>query len=199
MENMPGNTQIPMFPLTLLPLPGELVPLHIFEPRYRQLLQDAENHDMPFGIFFNHDINIEKVGSLMKLESIIKRYPGGESDIIVKCVGNFNLEKLYRTFKSKLYPGAEVQMFNEKTSLIPSQILFDLFAEYMLHRNITNHFTAFDIFQIANELTLDVHDRYSLLISPSAEKKEKFIISHLKFQLYILKQEEKSKDVFHLN
>jgi Lon protease-like protein len=44
-------TTIPMFPLAILPLPGELVPLHIFEPRYKQLLQDAENSDISFGIF----------------------------------------------------------------------------------------------------------------------------------------------------
>jgi len=64
---------IPMFPLSILPLPGELVPLHIFEPRYKQLLQDAESDDTSFGIFFNSTINTEKVGSLMKLESVIKR------------------------------------------------------------------------------------------------------------------------------
>ncbi len=77
-------TTIPMFPLSLLPLPGELVPLHIFEPRYKQLLEDAENADIHFGIYFNNTINEEKIGSLMKLESVIKRYPRGESDIIVK-------------------------------------------------------------------------------------------------------------------
>ncbi|MCX7637772.1 MAG: hypothetical protein N2044_08015 [Cyclobacteriaceae bacterium] len=51
---------IPMFPLAILPLPGELVPLHIFEPRYRQLLQDAEQHDIGFGIYFNHEVNTER-------------------------------------------------------------------------------------------------------------------------------------------
>ena len=34
--------KIPIFPLSILPLPKEIVPLHIFEPRYRQLLQDLE-------------------------------------------------------------------------------------------------------------------------------------------------------------
>jgi len=58
---------IPMFPLSLLPLPGELVPLHIFEPRYKQLLQDAESDDLNFGIFFTNTINLEKIGSLMKI------------------------------------------------------------------------------------------------------------------------------------
>ena len=78
---MADQTRIPMFPLTIFPLPGEMVPLHIFEPRYRQLLQDAEERDISFGIYFNHTLNTEKLGSLVKLESVIKRYDGGESDI----------------------------------------------------------------------------------------------------------------------
>ena len=83
-----------MFPLTIFPLPGEMVPLHIFEPRYRQLLDDAETKDISFGIYFNHTLNREKFGSLVKLESIIKRYPGGESDIIVKCIDLFVMDTL---------------------------------------------------------------------------------------------------------
>jgi Lon protease-like protein len=64
--------KIPMFPLSIFSLPGEIIPLHIFEPRYRQLLEDAEANDMAFGIYFNHVSNSEKLGSLVKLESVIK-------------------------------------------------------------------------------------------------------------------------------
>ena len=71
--------------------PNTLLPLHIFEPRYKQLLQDAESKDIRFGIFFNHVINTEKIGALVKLESVIKRNPLGESDIIVKCYDIFSM------------------------------------------------------------------------------------------------------------
>jgi hypothetical protein len=189
---------VPMFPLGLLPLPGELVPLHIFEPRYKQLLLDAENHDIAFGIFFSSDINLTKIGSLMKLETVIKRYPDGESDIIVKCQDVFSLDMLYRTFKNKMYPGADVRLWKSDISLIPGAGLYELFTQYLLNRNITNPFTAFDLYQIANELNLDLNDRYKFLTS-SADKKESFLITRLKYQLHLLKQEEKSKDVFHLN
>ena len=92
---------IPMFPLSILPIPGELVPLHIFEPRYKQLLQDLETGDITFGIFFNHAMNERKIGSLMRLESVLKRYPGGESDIIVKCEEIFFMDTLYRNFRPR--------------------------------------------------------------------------------------------------
>lgn len=189
---------IPMFPLSLMPLPGELVPLHIFEPRYRQLLTEAENDDISFGIYFNHEVNKERLGSLMKLESVIKRYPTGESDIIVRCTDVFVMNKLYRTFKQKQYPGGDVEFWNISTEAMPGVELYETFLIYQGKRNITSHFTAFSIYQIAQELNFDVFDRYNFLTSP-ASRREKFLMTQLKFQLHVIRQEENSKDVYHLN
>jgi hypothetical protein len=195
---MDQTNEIPMFPLTLLPLPGELVPLHIFEPRYKQLLQDAETTDFHFGIYCNHELNKEKLGSLMKLESIIKKYPGGEADIIVRCLDIFRLEKLYRTFRTKLYPGGDIERWSTELNEMPGVELYEQFIAYQQKRNIHSHFTAFNIYQIAIELNLDLHERYKFL-KFSREKKLSFLSTHLTFQLHVLSQEEKSKDLYHLN
>jgi hypothetical protein len=189
---------IPMFPLAILPLPEELVPLHIFEPRYRQLLQDAENNDIHFGIYFSHESNDQKLGSLMKLESVIKRYPGGEADIIVKCEDIFSMDKLLRTYKSKMYPGGDVRIWHLEKNSFPGPELYDLFLIYLKQRNISQHLTIFNLYQIANELSLDTSDRYKFLTSPE-DKREAFVINRIKFQMHILQQEEKSKDNYHLN
>jgi uncharacterized protein len=189
---------IPMFPLALLPLPGELVPLHIFEPRYRQLLQDAEATDVSFGIYCNHELNKIGLGSLMKLESVIKRYPTGESDIIVRCVDVFTMEKLFRVYKTKTYPGGDVQHWNINSQEIPGVELYQLFLEYQAKRNINHHFTTFNIYQVAAELNFDLYDRYKFLnFSPG--KRDRFLINHLKFQLHVLHQADKSKNSWHLN
>lgn len=195
---MSGVAHIPMFPLSILPLPGELVPLHIFEPRYRQLLQDAEINDISFGIYFNHESNEQKIGSLMKLESVIKRYAGGEADIIVKCQDVFSMNVLLRTFKSKMYPGGDVRVWNVEQNTFPGPELYELFLAYLRQRNINQHLTIFNIYQIANELSLDISDRYKFLTS-SEEKREAFILNRVKFQMHIIEQEERSKDNFHLN
>jgi hypothetical protein len=187
-----------MFPLTLLPLPGELVPLHIFEPRYKQLINDAETLDIIFGIYCNHDFNKEKLGSLMKLESVIKRYPSGESDIVVRCVDVFSMDKLYRTYKNKLYPGGEAQLQRMDINQLPGVELYELFLIYQTRRNINKHFTTFTIYQIAQELNFDLFERYKFLTTAS-NRKENFLVRQLKFQLHIIRQEEKSKDVYHLN
>jgi uncharacterized protein len=190
--------RIPMFPLSILPLPGELVPLHIFEPRYRQLLQDIETSDITFGIYFTHEINTRKIGSLMRLESVIKRYPDGKSDIIVKCEDMFSLDVLLRTFKDKQYPGGDVKLWKADTMNFPHETLYNMFLEFLRLRNITEHSIPFNNFQIANELNLDVNDRYKFVTAPE-DQRELFLLNRIRFQMHLLQQEEKSKDVYHLN
>lgn len=187
-----------MFPLNLLPLPGELVPLHIFEPRYKQLLNDAESHDISFGIFLSHECNRVKLGSLMKLESVIKRYPGGEADIVVRCVDIFSMDKLYRTYRSRLYPGGDIRNWQLNAAVMPGPALYELFLSFQQKRKIKKHFTAFNLYQVAAELSLDLTDRYKLITLPD-DKREPFLFRQLEFQLHVIRREEMSKDVFHLN
>lgn len=195
---MPQSVLMPMFPLALLPLPGELVPLHIFEPRYREMLKEAEALDISFGIYFSHEINKEKLGSLMKLESILKKYPGGESDIVVKCVDIFSLDTLYRTFRNKPYPGGDIFQWNIEMEALPGYELSELFYQYRTLRNSNQRLTHYTLFQIANEASLDFSDRYKFLNS-TADKRQQILINRLKYLIHALKLELKSRDIFHLN
>ncbi|NOS54685.1 MAG: LON peptidase substrate-binding domain-containing protein [Cyclobacteriaceae bacterium] len=190
--------KIPMFPLTIFPLPGEMVPLHIFEPRYRQLLDDAETKDISFGIYFNHALNSEKFGALVKLESIIKRYPSGESDIIVKCTDLFVMDTLYRTFKDKLYPGGDVSMMNIDMYAPTSVKLLEKYKVYAAQMNITPSTKNISIYHIANDLSMDFESKLKF-VSAEDERKENFLFNQLTYHHQLLLQAEKSKDVFHLN
>ena len=190
--------KLPMFPLSIFPLPGEMVPLHIFEPRYKQLLSDAETKDISFGIFFNHVTNTEKIGSLVKLESVIKRYPQGESDIIVKCLDLFSMNKLYRSYRDRSYPGGEVSFWNIDITQPVGAKLHNAFKEYLLYFQIRNSQVAQSLFTIANEINLDFDERLRFVKSDD-EQKESFLLAHLKYKSQLLYQAEKAKDVFHLN
>jgi uncharacterized protein len=190
--------RIPMFPLSIFPLPGEMVPLHIFEPRYKQLLHDAETKDISFGIYFNHVSNTEKIGSLVKLESVIKRYDNGESDIIVKCTDLFSMDKLYRTYRDKQYPGGDVKSWNVESKMAGSEKLKSAFKEYLLYFQISHQDPTPSLFSIANELGLDFEERLRF-VTFEDDQKEKFLLSQLRYQTELLFQAEKAKDVFHLN
>lgn len=187
-----------MFPLSIFPLPGELVPLHIFEPRYRQLLQDAESRDISFGIYLNHLANTEKLGSIVKLESVIKRYSSGESDIIVKCSDLFTMTTLFRTFSDKLYPGGEVSCWNADLNKGVDEKLAGEFTEYLQLLKITQSALPITSFGIANELNLTIEDRLKF-VTLDDEKKETFLTSRIRYQSTLLREAQKAKDVFHLN
>ncbi len=197
-SDMDGFVSIPMFPLSIFPLPGEMVPLHIFEPRYRQLLEDAESKDISFGIHYNHTSNTEKLGSLVKLESVIKRYKTGESDIIVKCLDLFTMNKLYRTYKDKLYPGGEVKFWNVEGSKPMSDSLKDYFGQYHVWLKITHSVKVVSLFDVANELSLGFDERLNFVMLPT-DKQESFLINQIKYQIQLMRQVDKAKDIFHLN
>lgn len=191
-------TSIPMFPLSIFPLPGEMVPLHIFEPRYRQLLEDAEKKDITFGIYYNHTTNSEKLGSLVKLESVIKRYKTGESDIIVKCIDLFTLNKLHKTFKDKLYPGGEVIFWKVDGNRPMSASLKDYFDQYHMWLKITHSDKIVSLFDVANELSLGFDERLKFVKLP-IDRQESYLINQIKYQIQLMRQAENAKDIFHLN
>lgn len=195
---MSESINIPMFPLSIFPLPGELVPLHIFEPRYRQLLQDAETRDIGFGIYFNHTNNGSKFGSWVKLETVLKRYAGGESDIIVKCLDLFTMGKLFRTYQDKLYPGGEVNRLNVDLKTLAPFSLLEKYSEYAMQMNLKNIASSTSSWHIANDLNMDFSDKLKF-VALDDTKKNTFLMSQLSYQLELLAKAEKSKDVFHLN
>ncbi len=80
----------------------------------------------------------------------------------------------------------------------PNSALYDLFMQYLKLRNIVHNLTIFNLFQIANELNLDIVDRYRFLTLQD-DKREAFLFNRIKFQIDLLEREEKSKDNFHLN
>lgn len=190
--------QIAMFPLLLMPLPGELIPLHIFEPRYRELLKDMEERDMSFGIFCTHEVNKDRLGGRMRLESILKRYPTGESDIVVRCEDVFSMGTMFRTFNDRKYPGGEIQEWNIDTHTPVSPAVYELFLSYQEQRNISGQFSLFSSYQIAAELNLDVVDRYRFLTTPP-ERSELFLTRHLQYQLHLIREEKRTKDLYFLN
>lgn len=190
--------RIPMFPLSIFPLPGELVPLHIFEPRYRQLLEDAEKRDIAFGIFFNHVANTGKLGSSVKLESIIKRYPSGESDIIVKCSDLFDMNTLFRTYRDKLYPGGDVRFWNVDISEPVRQKLADAFVEYLSLIKISRQDKGFSAYHIATELNMSFDERLTF-VHLDQPGKESYLLTRLRYHKHLLAQATQAKDIFHLN
>ena len=86
-------TRITLFPLKLILLPYEKLPLHIFEPRYKKMVSESLKMDKPFGIVFNKGDRIHNIGCCVKITDIFKKYPNGEYDLMVKGENLFNIIK----------------------------------------------------------------------------------------------------------
>lgn len=106
---------LPLFPLGVFLLPGERTGLHIFEPRYRQLvteletaLEEGREEHNRFGIPFHYDDVTAATGTLARLVEVKKVHPGGRKDIIVECVGHFEAKRFLPVLDAKPYPGGNV-------------------------------------------------------------------------------------------
>ncbi len=153
--HMSEISQIPLFPLNILPLEGERVPLHIFEPRYRQLVEDLEAGMNGFGILYAGQENDYMLGTWMELKKVLKRYDTGESDIL--CVGHrsFIILSYMKEYPEKLYPGGKVYMLDYETVDVNPE--FDQeFREYMSVKKYSDIPGTITLDEIANELDLDI-------------------------------------------
>ncbi len=75
--------QIGLFPLGVVLFPGSYLPLHIFEPRYRQLIRECVESQQPFGINLFEDGDLHLVGCTAQVHGILRQYSDGRLDIIV--------------------------------------------------------------------------------------------------------------------
>jgi Lon protease-like protein len=92
--------EIGLFPLGLVLLPTERVPLHIFEPRYRELIEESLEQDVPFGVVFADDDGLREIGTLATITEVTERFEDGRLNIVVEGVERFRLLELTdgRTF-----------------------------------------------------------------------------------------------------
>jgi Lon protease-like protein len=99
---------IPIFPLGIVVYPGEELNLHIFEPRYKQLIKECNDAKKPFGIPTVIDNNVNELGTLVEITEITKLYDNGEMDIKTKGTQVFRVLEILKELPEKLYSGAIV-------------------------------------------------------------------------------------------
>tara|TARA_B100001121_G_scaffold251307_1_gene227501 strand:+ start:144 stop:725 length:582 start_codon:yes stop_codon:yes gene_type:complete len=84
--------KIKLFPLNLVAFPSKLIPLHIFENRYKKMINDCIDEKKDFGIVYQNTKTQSKIGCSVSVEKIINKYPDGRMDIIAKGRKIFKVE-----------------------------------------------------------------------------------------------------------
>ena len=86
--------EVGLFPLGLVLLPTEQIPLHIFEPRYRELIGECLDNEEPFGLVYADDDGVRRVGTLANVVEVTDRYEDGRLDIVIEGGDRFRLVDL---------------------------------------------------------------------------------------------------------
>ncbi len=87
--------RIPLFPLNVVLFPGEQLPLHIFEPRYRRMARECFDAKTPYGMLLAMNDGVTRVGCTAEILEVIKRYPDGRMDIMTVGRDPFRIVELF--------------------------------------------------------------------------------------------------------
>ncbi len=174
--------RIPLFPLNVVLFPGEELPLHIFEPRYRRMVRDCLDARSPFGMLLAMDDGITKVGCTAEILEVVKRYPDGRMDIITVGRDIFRVVELFT--EDPLLEG-QVDYLEDRESPLDSQQKCQLIEVYetchtllfnSLPRDVVETSEETLAYAIASSLPLDLLWKQQILeLRTESERRERLL------------------------
>ena len=195
--------RLPFFPLRSVFFPGETVPLHIFEERYKQLIHDCRAEASTFGIpvYYNKQIAF---GTEVQLVEIVTTYKGGEMDIV--CVGRqvFRVLSFDSQTEGKLYAGGDVEfldnindgdMATKKAVLLKLGALYDLMG--VAHAPIPVE--TFNSYALAHKMGLSAEQEYQFLQLARESERLDYINAHLTETIRVLQEVNRTRQKIEMN
>jgi Lon protease-like protein len=101
----------PLFPLGLVLLPGEAVPLHIFEERYKLMIGECLDEESEFGIIWLADDALKDVGCAARITRVLERFDDGRLNILIEGTAPFRLD---RRIGELAYPAGDVELLDDE-------------------------------------------------------------------------------------
>ncbi len=194
---------LPLFPLKSIFFPGETVPLHIFEERYKQLIRDCRNEALTFGI----PVYIHKqiaYGTEVQLVEVVNTYKGGEMDVV--CVGRqvFKVLSFQNQLPHKLYAGGEVEFLEDIRNASDELKVGVLGKIKVLYGLMDVPFRAdpvekFNIYRLIHKIGLSFEQEYQLLQMQTEKERLEYINRHLSTTIGVLKEVDRTKGAIKMN
>jgi uncharacterized protein len=176
---------IPLFPLGIVVYPGESLNLHIFEPRYKQLIQECHTAKKPFGIPAVINDKLQEFGTVVEIAELTKIYDNGEMDIKTNGLKVFRILELIKEIPDKLYSGAIVtypdnygqgnreSMSKLMTSIRELHSLLKLTKDF---KKADEDMTSYDV---AHHIGLSLEEEYELMGLMDERQRMAYIKRHL--------------------
>ena len=196
---------IPIFPLSIVVYPGEQLNLHIFEPRYRQLINECFTAAKPFGIPAVIDDKINEMGTLVHVKEISQVYEDGKMDIKTEGLQVFRILEIINELPDKLYSGAIVNYpdNNEKSNRILMDGIVKGIKELHKLLKVEKKFSKPDAalwsYDVAHHAGMSLHEEYELLELLQELQRQEYLKRHLTKVIPVLAEMEMLKEKVKLN
>ena len=197
---------IPIFPLSVIVYPGENLHLHIFEPRYKQLIRECFDNKKPFGIPTVINNRLQEIGTLVEVTDIVQVYVNGEMDIKTQGLKVFRILEVIKSVPEKLYGGAIVNYPENEVSSGNKELMQKVLAGVKeLHRllNISKDFkkpeAELQSYDVAHHAGLSLEEEYELLGLMKELQRQEYLKRHLQKVLPMLMEMEQLKAKVKLN
>lgn len=196
---------IPIFPLSVVVYPGEALNLHIFEPRYKQLIQECHAEKKAFGIPAVIENRLQDYGTLVRITELSATHENGEMDIKTEGEKVFRILEVIKEIPQKLYSGAIVNYpanYEQGSAEIMRRVLNSIRE---LHRvlNVTKDFKKEDAdiktYDVAHHIGLSLQEEYELLNLLSERQRQEYLRRHLTKVLPLVAEMEGLKEKIKLN
>jgi uncharacterized protein len=196
---------IPIFPLGIVVYPGENLNLHIFEPRYKQLINECYSQQKQFGIPTVIENRLQDYGSLVTIVEITKVHDDGEMDIKTKGSRVFRILEVIKEVPDKLYSGAIVNYpeTNEQGNIELMKKVMNSIRE--LHRllKVDKDFKKKDeevkSFDVAHHVGLSLEEEYEMLHLLQERQRQEYLKRHLTKVIPLVAEMEQLKEKIKLN
>ena len=196
---------IPIFPLGIVVYPGEQLNLHIFEPRYKQLINESYESKKPFGIPAVVDEKIMEMGTLVQVKEISQVYDDGKMDIKTEGLQIFRMLEMVPDLPDKLYSGAIVNYPDnkEKGNRTLMQGIVKGIKELHKLLKIEKFFSKPDdelwTYDVAHHAGLTIQEEYELLELLHEGQRQEYLKRHLIKVIPVLAEMELLKEKVKLN
>lgn len=193
---------IPIFPLSIVVYPGEALNLHIFEPRYKQLIKECYEQKKSFGIPSVIDEKLQDYGTLVSIDEITTVHANGEMDIKTKGEKVFRILEVIKEIPDKLYCGAIVNYPSNAVKGNPDMMRRIMSSIKELHRllNVEKEFTKHaSTYHVAHHIGLSINEEYELLGLMDERQRQEYLKRHLAKVIPMLAQMETLKEKIKLN
>ncbi|MDL1891498.1 hypothetical protein FBQ87_01205 [Sphingobacteriales bacterium CHB3] len=150
---------LPLFPLQVVLFPDSLLPLHIFEERYKQLINECLNERKEFGINFVQHGEMAKVGCTAEVHEVVKKYNDGKMDVLVRGSQRYLL--VNPVMSSSLYSVGRVKLLQDQHEVTDTALTMDTIR---LHNELVR------VVYGGDEFTIEWDERNPILSFRIAQK-----------------------------